>query len=164
MNTVNCCVCLKGFNTRLNKPMVLEKCGHSVCFNCLISLIDKTCPYCKSKFFNPVKNFTLCEYLEINSSITNENSSDTNQSTSQTDESDSQDEYMLNLIGRLTVILIDALFQLNQTFFHIELNELLPCTQLVEWNRNRTTNNNQQDSLFQLVYQIKGLLKILNKN
>jgi hypothetical protein len=63
---LTCQVCLLSFDQNDRKPMVLDKCGHSVCLKCIESLTERKCPKCRACFDKTLKNYSLLEYFELN--------------------------------------------------------------------------------------------------
>ena len=43
---MECDICLEKFDHSINKPLVLFRCGHTLCSKCVESLIEKKCPSC----------------------------------------------------------------------------------------------------------------------
>jgi hypothetical protein len=51
--------------------MMFDLCGHSICQLCLRRYENRYCPICRQRFTKAVKNYDLCEYIELFSSAKN---------------------------------------------------------------------------------------------
>lgn len=65
MESIVCPVCYEDFNTESNKPLILDKCGHSLCKKCISNLQETmTCPNCRIKFKKTYPNYALMDVLK----------------------------------------------------------------------------------------------------
>jgi len=84
LNDYDCEICFN-LMTAQNYPCVL-KCGHSICHNCISSISNNKCPFCKMSFDGrPTKNFYLLNKIteSSNSSVSRDQNNYENQIKSQ---------------------------------------------------------------------------------
>lgn len=77
VSSVTCPVCFDHFDSHILKPLILPKCGHTVCYNCLKRIIKTSsiakCPVCRKN--NPTElsrlpvNYALLEFSQPKAEI-----------------------------------------------------------------------------------------------
>ena len=60
-----CMICFEVYNLEVNKPMTLNRCGHTVCCRCMGKVFK--CPQCRKTFFqlSSMENRIVRKFLEL---------------------------------------------------------------------------------------------------
>ena len=53
----SCPIDLEPYDLDDRKPIILNKCGHSMCKSCFNKLTDKTCPFCRMPVTSILNNY-----------------------------------------------------------------------------------------------------------
>ena len=56
---MECDICLEKFDHSINKPLVLFRCGHTLCSKCVNNLVEKKCPTCNGLIEETRPNWAL---------------------------------------------------------------------------------------------------------
>ena len=61
MEKMACKICLEKFDHSLKRPLVLFRCGHTFCAQCVGDFIEKLCPICRCKIEDFTINWSILE-------------------------------------------------------------------------------------------------------
>ena len=60
---MDCEICFDKFDHSFNKPMVLIRCGHTVCAKCVNNLAEKKCPSCNMAIKETLVNWAILKIV-----------------------------------------------------------------------------------------------------
>jgi hypothetical protein len=56
---MDCDICLEKYDNSIKRPLIIIKCGHTYCAECLGNLIEKKCPSCNVYIDSTITNFAV---------------------------------------------------------------------------------------------------------
>ena len=60
---MDCDICFENFDYSEKKPLLLLKCAHTMCLECVTSLVEKKCPSCSSVIEDTQTNWSILKLV-----------------------------------------------------------------------------------------------------
>ena len=56
---MDCDICLENYDNSIKRPLIIIKCGHTYCAECLGNIVEKKCPSCNAYIDSTITNFAV---------------------------------------------------------------------------------------------------------